>query len=187
MAALATVDQLSNFLQSQPPLAEDAPDALLYLELASDMVRDFLQQQLDYVQNDVVVLTAYNGVLFLPEQPVTSVSLLETFDGTTWSTADPTTYTVALSTGVITATPCTGVQWPTDPGTWRVTYTHGFPTLPNSIVAAVLGVAARAYASPVSVDSERIGGYQVKYATLNEGFSAIERAGLARYIVPRIA
>jgi len=56
-----------------------------------------------------------------------------------------------------------------------------------TIVGVVLGVAARAYSSPAGIDSERVGGYQVKYNMEAEGFTGIERKALARYINPRIA
>ncbi len=188
MAALATVEQLSAFLQQ--PLDPAAADALLYLDLASDMVRDFLQQQLDYTVDDVALLDPIDGAyVFLPEFPVVSVTTVETFSSDTslWSVVDPATVTISRRLGIISALPGCGVSWPSTPESWRVTYTHGFQTLPNSILGAVLGAAARAYASPVSVDSERIGGYQVKYSVLDEGFSAAEKAGLSRYIIPRLS
>jgi hypothetical protein len=182
---LAAVDQLAAFLQQ--PLESNAPDALLYLDLASNMVRDFLQQELDYTVDDVVLLDPVGTTVFLPELPVASVSLLETFNAGAWTAADPASYTVNARTGVVSALPYSGVTWPGAPASWRVTYTHGFSVIPPAIIGVVLGVAARMYASPVSVDSERIGGYQVKYSSLDEGFSAIEKAALGRYIQPRIA
>ena len=182
---LATVDQLGAFLQQ--PLAGDDPSATLYLSIASGMVRDFLQRELTAVADDVVVLDPINGCLLLPELPITAVSLVETFDGSAWSTADPATYTVSLHTGIITALPRLDSPWPYGPGTWRVTYSHGFAAVPDSIVGVVLGVAARAYTSPAGVDSERIGGYNVKYSMEADGFTGIEKRALARYVNPRVA
>ena len=77
--------------------------------------------------------------------------------------------------------------WPTLPETARVTYSHGYATIPDSIIGVVLGVAGRSYVSPLSVESERIGGYQVKYAMESGGFSALEKAALNRYVVARVA
>ena len=45
-----------------------------------------------------------------------------------------------------------------------VTYTHGFATVPPSVKAAVLSMAARAAASPAGVRQESIAGYSVTYA-----------------------
>ena len=186
MPALAQPDQLGAFMQE--PIADGDPSAVLILAVASDMVRDVLQLQVDAVPGDVVLLEPIDGVfILLPELPVTAVTRVETFDGTTWTTADPATYTVSKRLGVITALPNTGVQWPTNPETWRVTYDHGFAEIPMSIVGAVLGAAAREWSAPNGIDSERIGGYQVKYSMEAAGFSALEMKALARYVNPRIA
>ena len=190
MASLATPAQLGAFLQQ--PLTDTDATALLLLDIASGMVRDFLQAKLDLVTNEVVILDPVNGVyLFLPELPVISVTLLETFDATlavpAWVMADPLTYMVSTRMGVIAAIPNTGVKWPSAPGTWRVTYTHGFATIPMTIVGTVLGAAARAYSSPAGVDMERIGGYQVKYSMETGGFTPSEKKALGRYVNPRLA
>jgi len=185
--ALATVNQLGAYLKQT--FATDDPSAVLYLSIASGMVRDFLQQEITAVTDDVVLLDPIDGsFLLLPELPVTDVSLVETFDGTTWTTADPTTYTVSKRLGMIAGKPDVGVTWPTDPETWRVTYDHGYATVPDAIVGVTLGVAARAYATEPGVDLERVGGYQVKYATVEaDGFSPIELKALGRYMTPRVA
>lgn len=191
---LATVQQLASFMQLS--LASDDPTATLMLQIASDMVRDELKQDLDAVPNDVVVLDPINAAyVVLPELPVADVTLLEILDTTqtpaVWTTVDPSLYTVSLRLGVIAGLPGCGVFWPPTPGSWRVTYSHGygvgttplpgFPVLPNSLLGVVLGVAARAYSSPASIEQERIGGYQVKYAVEADGFSPLESKTLANY------
>ena len=186
MVALATPAQLGAFLQQ--PLADGDPTALLLLDIASGMARDYLHAQLDAVTGDVVLLDPIDGAfIFLPELPVTAVTLVETFDGTAWTTADPATYTVSKRLGIISALPGTGVTWPTNPETWRVTYSHGYSPVPMTIVGTVLGAAARAYSSPAGVDSEKIGGYSVKYSMETGGFTPSEKRALDRYVNPRIA
>lgn len=171
------------------PLASDDASALLLLSIASGMVRDELQQDITQTVGDVVLFDPVGPApfVFLPEMPVTAVTLVETFDGSTWSIADPKTYTVSKRLGIIAGRPWTGTQWPCDPESWRVTYTHGFEAPPDTIVGVVLGVAARQWNSEDGVDSEKIGGYQVKYAMDSEGFTPLELKVLARYRVPRIA
>lgn len=181
---LATVDQLALWLQL--PLASDDPTATLYLEAASGLVTEYLEQQLTQTLADVVVLDPINGAyVFLPERPVTAVTLLEILDSTqsppVWTTADPSTYEVSLRLGAIAGLPGCGVYWPSAPGTWRVTYDHGYETIPSSLVSVVLGVAARAYSSPASIEQERLGGYQVKYAVEASGFSALELVALNKH------
>ena len=191
--ALAFPTDLGAFLRETiDPLDQTA---LLVLDIASGMVRDHLQQQVDAVAADVVLLDPIGGngiFIFLPELPVTAVTLVETLDSTVtpgvWTTADPLTYAVSKRIGVIAALPYTGVQWPDLPETVRVTYDHGFAVIPISLVGVVLGVAAREWSNPGSVvDMERIGGYQVKLHMEATGYTPLEEKALARYVNPRIA
>ena len=189
MVALATPAQLGAILKETIDPADAS--ALLILEIASGMVRDHLELNswsLDAVTADVFLLDPINGQsAFLP-LPITAVTLLETFDGTVWTTADPTTYTVSKRLGIISALPWTGVTWPYLPETWRVTYDHGFAVLPSSILGVVLGVAARAWVNPGgTVSAETKGPFTVKYVMESDGFSPIERKALARYVNPRVA
>jgi hypothetical protein len=185
-ASLATVSQLSAYLQQ--PLADNDPSGALMLQIASGMVRDYLHSTLDYVQNDVVVCDPIDGsYVLLNELPIESVSKLETFDGTTWTIMAPSSYTVSTRIGMISGLPGLGITWPTKPGTWRVTYTHGFQTIPDTIQGVVLGVAARNYSSPASISSESLGGYSVKYEKQADGFTPLEKLALNRYVHPRIA
>ncbi|MEO7018341.1 MAG: hypothetical protein ABI067_17675 [Leifsonia sp.] len=185
---LATTDQLGAYLQQTFDPAD--PSALLVLKVASAIIRDFLQQEITAVAGDVVVLDPIDGAYgFLPELPVTAVTLFETYDRTTstWSTADPTTYAVSTRLGVVTALSGSGVSWPADPGTWRVTYNHGFATVPDGLMSVCVSLAARIYVTEDGIDMERIGGYQVKYQSDADGFSPLQLKILGRYISPRIA
>jgi hypothetical protein len=190
MASLAEPQDLGSFMKE--PIATTDPSAMLILDIASGMVRDYLhvdpETGLEPVTGDVALMDPVNGLfVFLNELPVTAVTLVETFDGTAWTTADPTTYTVSKRLGIISALPWTGVTWPTNPETWRVTHSHGFTRLPSSILGVVLGVGARQWNTDNGIDSERIGGYQVKYAMEANGFTGIELKTLNRYLYPRIA
>jgi hypothetical protein len=184
-APLASVAQLAAYLQQ--PLTDTDPSALLMLTIASGMVRDYLQQQLTTVTGDVVQLDPINGYVLLPEMPVSAVTLVETFDGTVWTTQPTTAYTVSRRMGMIMSVRGTGITWPTDPESWRVTYSHGYAVVPDSLVGVALGVAARTYSTPAGAESERIGGYQVKYAMQADGFNPLEKAAMNRYLVARIS
>ncbi len=185
----ATVDQLAAYLQQ--PLVTGDPSATLMLEIASAMVRDELQQDLDYVASDVMVLDPIGGAFVeLPQMPVVDVTLVEYLDATqtppVWVTADPSLYVVSLRMGLIQAVPFTGTPWPTAPGSWRVTHSHGFNPIPDGLVGVCLGVAARTYSTPAGAESEKIGGYMVKYAMQADGFNPLEKAILDRYRLGRI-
>jgi len=188
MTALATPAQLGALMNET--IDPGDASALLILDIASGMVGEWLELNgwsLDAVTADVVLLDPINGCVFLP-LPVTDVTLLELFDGTIWTTADPSTYSVSKRLGVISVLPWTGVHWPYLPETWRVTYDHGFDVIPMSLLGVVLGVAAREWSNPGSVvDTERIGGYQVKLHMEATGYTPLEEKALARYVNPRIA
>src|SRR6185312_11545093 len=111
----------------------------------SGMVRDYLQQNVSAVAGDVAELDPIEGfTALLPELPVTAFTQLETFDGTSWSVVDPANYQVSKKTGVVKALPYTGYSWPCTSAAWRATYSHGYAVVPDAIVGAVLGAAARA-------------------------------------------
>src|SRR5450759_5123219 len=151
MTFTATPEQLGAILKETIDPADAS--ALLILEIASGMVRDHLELNgwsLDAASADVVLLDPVAGgiVLFLEGLPVTAVTLVETFDGTSWTTVDPTTYTVSKRLGMISALPYTGVTWPSGPESWRVTYHNGFTVLPSPLLGVELDVAAGAWSNP---------------------------------------
>ena len=185
MLPLATPAQLGAYLQQT--FADTDPAALMVLSIASGAVRDHLQQQLSAVAGDVILTDLIDGEVFLPEFPVTAVTLVETFNGTVWTTAAPTTYTVSKRLGIIATVPYSGVTWPVNPETWRITYSHGFATIPDGLMGVCLGVAARIYATQDGIDMERIGSYQVKYQSDSEGFSPLQLKIMGRYMNPRIS
>lgn len=192
---LADADQLAAFLSADSGVNTAA--ANLYLDIASGMVRDHLRQTITYVADDVVVLDPINGLtVMLPELPIRAITTIEILVDGAWVTCPPGAYTASMQTGIITALPRTsvawpttayGVHWPATPGSWRVTYSHGHLTPPSALVGVVLGVAARGYSSPVGIQQERVGSYQVRYAVEAAGFSALELAAMARYVVPGVA
>lgn len=187
MADLATVADLNNFSQ----LALDPADtsAAYLLKVASGMIRRYLEQDITVTTNDVEYCDPLNGHMVLLKQlPVTSVSLVETTtDGVTWTTVAPANYTVSKRTGVVAAKPWTGIQWGCDPESWRVTYTHGYATVPDELNGVCCSIAARAYATPVGIDMERTGQRQVKYSLESAGFTGEEAMVLAAFRNPRIA
>lgn len=189
-APLATVDQLAAYLQQ--PFSPTDPAGLLVLTIASAVIRDYLQSTITAVVNDVVVVDPINGeYAFLPELPVTAVSLVEVLDDSVfpgmWSTVSPLNYTVSLAQGIVKAQPYTSQTWSSDPGTWRITYNHGFTEVPDGLMSVCVSLAAKIYVTEDGIDSERIGGYQVKYQSDPDGFSPMQKKILGRYIQPRVS
>lgn len=180
--SLATVADLSAYLQEA--LADDDASALFYLKSASGQVRDYLQQQVTQVTDDVIIVDPLDNLsVFLPEMPVTAVTTVETLVEGVWTVMDPSTYTASLITGQVSAV---ADLWPSTPGSWRITYTHGFAEVPDGLVGVVVAVAARGYSTPVGVDNERIGQRSIKYSTRSAEFSESELATLDRYSLARV-
>lgn len=186
-ADLATVADLNNFSQ----LALDPADssAAYLLKVASGMIRRYLEQDITQTLNDVELCDPVGSAVFLRQLPVQSVSLVETTTdgGVTWVMVDPASYTVSKRTGMVAAKPWTGVQWGSDPESWRVTYSHGYPTVPDEINGVCCSIAARFYATPVGIDMERTGQRQVKYSLENAGFTGAEAMVLSAFRNPRVA
>lgn len=188
MADLATVADLNNF--SQLALDPADPSAAYLLKVASGMIRRYLEQDITAKAADVEYADPVNGqMVFLKQLPVTAVSLVETSTdgGVTWSTVLPANYTVSKRTGVVAAKPWTGINWGTDPESWRVTYDHGYATVPDELNGVCCSIASRFYATPVGIDMERTGQRQVKYSLESAGFTGAEAMVLSSFRNPRLA
>jgi hypothetical protein len=187
MADLATVADLNNF--SQLALDPADPSAAFLLSVASGMIRRYLEQDVTVVESDVEYCDPLNSsVVLLRQLPVQSVSKVETStDGATWAVVDPANYTVSRKTGVVAAKPYTGVQWPSEPESWRVTYSHGYATVPDELKGVACSIAARFYSTPAGIDMERTGQRQVKYSLESAGFSGMEAMVLSSFRNPRVA
>lgn len=188
MVDLASVADLNDFSQ----LALDPTDtsAAFLLKVASGMVRRYLEQDITWVADDVEYADPLNGhVVLLRQLPVASVSFVETTTdgGVTWTTVDPANYSVSRRQGLVSAKPWTGVQWGSDPESWRVTYTHGYELVPDEIKGVCCSIAARFYSTPAGIDMERTGQRQVKYSLESAGFSGMEAMVLASFRNPRVA
>jgi hypothetical protein len=185
MEDLASIADLNNFAQ----LAIDTNDtaAAFLLKVASGMVRRYLQQDVTATAGDIEYCDPVAGGVLLSQLPVTGVSKVETTrDGVTWMVADPTTYVVSRKLGIVSARAYTG-SWPTDPESWRVTYSHGYDNVPDELKGVACSVAARFYSTPAGIDSERTGQRQVKYNLETGGFTPMEKLVLDGFRIPRVA
>lgn len=162
-----SVGDLEDFLHLS---ITNAPSALRAIEGATAAIQNYCHQHLTAVAGDVVTLRSRGqGVLILPEQPVTAIaSVVE--NGT--ALVNETDYTWETN-GLIH-------RWP---GAWRlttsifgtvvVTYSHGYATIPQPIREVCIRSASRAYqaglrasamAGVPGVASEQLPDYQVAYA-----------------------
>lgn len=186
---LATVDDLGHYMQQT--IAVDDPTANFLLLVASGMIRAYLGgQAITQVIDDVEYVDPVNGTFAaLSQLPVTAVSLVEISNdgGTTWTAVPATAYKVSRRRGTISTTWGSSVRWPSDEESWRVTYTHGFESVPPEIVGVCCGLAARYFSTPIAIELERIGQRQVKYAIEADGFSPLETIALAPFQLGKLA
>ena len=189
LAPLATPAMLGNYLQQT--ISGTDPVAVQLLAQSSAVIRRYLDMTVTQVSAGVELRTPRNGEVFLKEAPATAVSLLEVRDPWTgaWSTVPTTAYNVDLEEGIIARgfINTTGVRWPTDDKSWRVTYDHGFATVPDDIAGVCVGVAARFYSTPAGIDMERTGLRQVKYSLTTDAFNDLEKIVLDGFKWARVA
>ncbi len=143
------------------------------LSIAASTIRTQTGQQID-LGTDVSVVTPGNGaVILLPQIPVTAVSLVEMivpdpitgFD--TWVTVPATSYRWRRN-GTVYLTRFVS-QFPTAWDSVRVTYTHGFISLPSDLADLVLQLAARTLVNPYQHLSEATGGVSTVYGGNSAG------------------
>jgi hypothetical protein len=152
---------------------EPGPTTDAALEAACDVVRDYVSQQLDLVEDDVITIHGTGTrALLLPELPVNAVTTV-TVNG-----AALTDWTVDSD----------GLLWRNSPGWWErgfqyvVTYDHGYETVP-AILKRVACQLAAAAVRPAGVKAESAGPFSVTY---DEGDGLALLSVLNRRIVKRI-
>jgi hypothetical protein len=131
------------------------------LDAATGLIQDYTEQTISQVEGEVITLDGEGRRrLLLPQIPVTAVaSVDETVDGTTTTLVEDDDYTWTES-GILARV---DGSWPSEPRSVEVTYSHGFGTVPQSIVGICLAAAARVFSNPSSVRSQAIDGYSVQF------------------------
>jgi hypothetical protein len=201
--ALITDQDLSTFL-GDPSLVGN-PQAAFCAALASGLVTDYLDNPgVDVVTtytDQVFDGPARGSIVFLlPSYPVTAVTKVETLgsDNTTWTeitdyswnpagfisrsrTADsrPTPASGAYSATTTLMSPQWYYLWPTRMQSIRVSYAAGYVTIPATVKAVCLAIAARALANPRGVLSEQIGDYQYSAGAAHASWLDLDAGELA--------
>lgn len=176
MAALATAADLEARIgRTLTPVEQARADALL--ADASALIRSYTRQQFDQVAGDVIVLRPVGSHLRLPQRPVTAVTSVVALSGTNtipdwtvppgcwqWDGIDlvqvwPSDRSVWVSLPEV-AYDVSG------PDTYRVTYDHGYATVPADVVAVCCRMVLAALLAPTMTEGlvqERIGQYSYQY------------------------
>ncbi len=173
------------------PIADTDAQAIRAIASGTAAVQSFLGSQVaagTTVELCDPINAAYLVLSELPVVNVTTVEYFDAYDTLAFVTADPTQYTVSRRLGIIAALPFTGISWPGTPESWRVTYDYGYAVIPDAILTATLGYAARQYATPPGIQQEKVGSYLVRYDASNTAaFTPSELAGLRPYVQVPIA
>jgi hypothetical protein len=142
MSNFATIADIEAFLQltiSGDAVKEAA--AAQGLEWASASIRNYCNQVIDEVIDDVITLDSTGGTrLFLPELPVNEVSLVVE-DGETLVVDDD--YKLG-QWGILHRQP-DGTKWASGIQIVTITYSHGYYDIPDDIIAVCTRAASRAY------------------------------------------
>lgn len=161
MADLITQAELEDYLGT----TLDNDRAALATRLASGAVRGYTRQLLDEVEGDIILIDGDGSdIILLPELPVLDITNVDETTGTT----SPTTETLDEfehfewnRRGLLERI---GRPWPKRRRSVEVTYSHGYATLPDDIVAVALASAARVIENPSGVRQESIGRYSYTFA-----------------------
>lgn len=138
------------------------------LAWASGEVEAYCERDFTYRNLDVVLVDPFpvNRSAQLPNPPVTLVSQVEGFLRTETGVMDwqPLTNWAWTADGLLydtTGQPGTDVSalpsWPSAPKSLRVTYSHGFATIPADLKAAVVKAAGNYLANPYNMVQRTVG------------------------------
>lgn len=154
----ATITDIESFLQltiSGDAVKEAA--ASQALEFASEAIRNYCNQTIDEVLDDVITLDSTGGTrLFLPELPVIEVSPVVE-DGKTLTVDDD--YKLG-QWGILHRI---GAYWASGIQIVTITYSHGYYDIPDDIIAVCTRAASRAYQAGLkTADAEGVPGVASK-------------------------
>lgn len=182
MANFAAVEDIAAFLQLDISTDEQKAAANRALVEATAAIRNYTRQHLELVEDETITLDGKGGVrLFLPQLPVVDVSQVVE-DGETLTPGSDEDYVLG-GNGIIHR--MGGSRWPTTPQSITVTYSHGYETLPDDIVAVATRAAARAYQSGlraaedegIDVESKSLGDFSVAYGSPGGGEGTMGASG----------
>lgn len=177
--------------------ATDTAAADIALRMATAAIKNHTKQTIEQVTDQADLQGNWSHKLWLPERPVTAVSAVSIIGGSGFVREVVLTQDsdfvlgpmgllrrVSYITGRL-LTPASG-YWGGDMAIVRVTYTHGFASIPDDVNAVCLSVASRLMTNPEgllreSIDSQGVSlGVMYGRTTVAE-ITDGEAAQLARY------
>lgn len=129
------------------------------LQLASGLIQREARQRIELVTNDVLTVPGVaESRLRLPERPVVSVTTV-TLDGTAVTAGEDTIDYYLNGSDLIRPK-----GWGWGEQVVQVTYTHGYSTIPDAIVAVCLEAVTRVWVNPGNLMHEYYGSERTVHA-----------------------
>lgn len=189
MVSLATPSQLASRIQGDV----DTASAQLALDNASGLIRAVARQQFDFVSQETVILTGSGQILVLPQRPAVvdtgsnllTVVELGDFGAINFTLVEGRDF-VRVGNELTRGYPYWWsnssrlMGWPLRRpiGIWapriQVTYSHGYPTIPDDLVGLCLDVAQALFTNPMGLRSMSIDDYTETRATELLGAGTVE-------------
>ena len=188
MTIQVSASQVPSFLKGAWPDA----DVSAALSWASSAVEAYCERDFSYAVNEVVTIDPFpvRRSAQLPSPPVQSISKVEAnmrdaTGSTSWQeltnyawTTDGLLYDTSGIPGVtVSAVP----SWPSLPRSLRVTYTHGFQTVPQPLVDAVIKAAGAYLANPFGMTQRKAGDVESSWAVTMLQTGGLDEITLAKY------
>ena len=174
---LVSTDDFAEWFGITSPTSGDVARMETAIEISSALIRNG-RRIFSPVTNEIVLVDAHGGdTLLLPKNrlPVTSVTLVETLNGTTFDAVDAAEYQWS-SDGYIERW---WQSWADCPRGARVTYSHGYAELPREVAGICLALDNP---SGQSVTRETLGDASVEYsAAAGMGLLPEETEALSQY------
>lgn len=167
------ITDIENLLQID--IAADDGSCLRAIEEATAAIQNYCNQEIEEIEGDEITLDIWEPryTLLLPELPIQEIdSVIE--DGDILVAGDDEDYVLGQYGQLIRR----GRKWKTGPQIVTITYTHGYATLPDDIVAICTRAAARTYQAGLrsseaegvpGVSSKTLGDFSVSYYVSGAG------------------
>lgn len=161
--------------------------------VASGMIAGYTGRKLVAATSDTVTLTASADGFQLPQWPVTNIESISIYTDEGWTVVDPSRYMVdttgwvSMANAPLNWMPSLGGQVapPLDPNyAWqvRVTYDHGYGSVPVDLAAACTHLATQYLLNPLSAIEQKVGEIADRYSPADAGgFPDWVKAILDRY------
>jgi len=170
-----SLEDIEEFLQVTLSTTTQISSAIRAIDEATVAIQNYTHQEIEQTEDDEITLdcAGYSSKLFLPQLPVTEVSEVVEDDETLTEGSDED-YQLG-QWGILHRV---SANWAAGIQNITVTYTHGYATIPDDIVAVCTRAAARAYQAGLraaeveavpGVSAESLGDHSVTYSAEGGG------------------